>query len=418
MHDARSFVLRAANVFDEGGSFGGPLDVHVADGVVTAVGTNRRAVDAPNIDCSGLWLLPGFFDCHTHLAMSSFDALEALRRPITRWALEAAANARATLEGGVTFVRDAAGFDLGLKQSIDDRLVPGPRTQISVTGLSQTGGHGDGFLAGPGLELSSEYLVPEYPGRPPYLVDGPEPMRLAVRQVLRAGGDWIKVMATGGILSPHDEATAPQFTREELDVAVAESAAAGKGVMAHAYGGAGLDNAVAAGVRSIEHGTFLTEAQAAAMAAADCWLVPTLSVLSRCVDWAKDGTLPEHARAKALEVGDRLGEAVTIAREHGVRVACGTDSVHRSQHGRNLGELLHLHRAGLTVEETLLAGTAWSAELCGVADRYGRVAPGYVFDAVLVDDDPSDLAALAAPGAVTGVFLGGRPAVAHTRLTG
>ena len=409
----RSFVLRGADVLDASGGFTGPVDVHVVAGVVAGVDRDLGHVDLPSIDCSGLWVLPGFFDCHDHLAISTFDAIEALRTPVTRWAVEAVANARTTLEAGVTFVRDASGFELGLKQSIETGLALGPRVQISVVPLSQTAGHGDGFLAGPGLELS--YVIPDYPGRPPIVVDSPDQMRRAVRQILRAGADWIKLFTTGGILS-EDEADGPQLTPDEIAVAVTEAAARGKPVMAHAYGGEGLDNAVRAGVRSIEHGTFLTEAQASAMAAAGCWLVPTLSTLWTCVEWAEDGTLPPYAREKALAIGERIGDAVAIAREYGVPVACGTDSVHRSQHGRNLGELAHLHRAGLSVEEALLAATATSAELCGVGDRYGRIAPGYVFDAVIVDDEPSDLVALAQPGAVKGVFLGGEAVVEHPRL--
>jgi imidazolonepropionase-like amidohydrolase len=405
-----SFVLRDLHVLDERGGFAGPLDVRVEDGVVAAVGRNLAGPEG--VDCRGLWLLPGFFDCHDHLALTTINPLEALSTPITRWAVEATVNARMTLDAGVTFARDAGGFDRGLQQAVDRGLVRGPRTQISVTALTQTGGHIDGFLAGPGLEMPSGYLVPDYPGRPPVRVDGPQEMRRAVRELLRAGAEWIKLCTTGGILSEHDSPDAAELTPEEIAVAVTEAAARGRHVMAHAYGGDGLDNAVRAGVRSIEHGTFLTEAQAAAMAAAGCWLVPTLSALHACVRGAQDGTLPEYARTKALAVGEAIGAAVTIAREYGVRIACGSDATHRAQHGRNLDEVRYLHDAGLTVEDALLAATSSGAELCGVGDRYGRIAPGYVFDAVLLDDDPSDLAALA----VTGVFLGGVPVVRHSRL--
>ena len=406
-----SFVIRGANVFDEAGGFGGPLDVRVEGGVVRELGRNLGANHLPSLDCSGLWLLPGFFDCHDHLALSTIDALEALKTPLSRWALETARNARVTLEAGVTFVRDAAGLDLGVKQSIDAGIAAGPRTQLSITALCQTGGHVDGFLAGLGLEISAEYVLPEYPGRPPYRVDGIDEMRRAVRELLRAGADWIKLCTTGGIISEHDLPEQPEFSFDEIVVAVVEARARGKSVMTHAYGGPGLDNAVKAGVRSIEHGTFLTEAQASAMASAGCWLVPTLSVLWACVRWAKEGALPQYAAAKALGFEASLGDAVAIAREYGVPIAAGSDYIERTQHGGNLEEIAHLHRAGLTVEEALLAATTRGAELCGVADRFGRIAPGYVFDAVLLDDDPSDVTLFERPGAVSRVFKAGEPVV-------
>ena len=161
-----SFVIRGANVFDEAGGFGGPLDVRVEGGVVRELGRNLGANHLPSLDCSGLWLLPGFFDCHDHLALSTIDALEALKTPLSRWALETARNARVTLEAGVTFVRDAAGLDLGVKQSIDAGIAAGPRTQLSITALCQTGGHVDGFLAGLGLEDLRRIRPARIPGPP------------------------------------------------------------------------------------------------------------------------------------------------------------------------------------------------------------------------------------------------------------
>jgi len=404
-----SFVIREANVFDDAGGFSGPLDVRVEGGIVREVGRHLVSSDAPSVDCAGRWLLPGFFDCHDHLALSTIDALEALKTPLSRWALETARNARVTLEAGVTFVRDAAGLDLGVKQSIDTGIAPGPRTQLSITALCQTGGHVDGFLAGLGLEISAEYVLPEYPGRPPYRVNGVEEMRQAVRELMRAGADWIKLCTTGGIVSEHDLPEQPEFTFDEIAVAVAEASTRGKSVMTHAYGGPGLDDAVKAGVRSIEHGTFLTEAQASAMAAAECWLVPTLSVLWACVRWAKEGALPAYAAEKALGFEASLGDAVAIAREYGVHLAAGSDYIERTQHGGNLEEIAHLHRAGLTVEEALLAATTHAAELCGVSDRLGRIAAGYIFDAVLLDQDPSDVSIFERPGAISEVFKAGEP---------
>lgn len=407
------YVLRGAQVLDESGGFSDPLDVHVRARRVIEVAENVEAPDASSVDFSGLWLLPGIFDCHDHLTMSTTNLGEVLATPVTRWALEAARNARVTLESGVTFVRDLCGADQGFRDALANGDVTGPSVQISVTLISQTGGHGDAYLPGAGLEAS---LTPPYPGRPPAVVDGPEAMRHVVRATLRAGADWIKLATTGGLVSEHDQPLVAELTPEEIAVAVFEAGRKNKHVAAHAYGGDGLTNAVRAGVRSIEHGGFLTEEQAALMAERGCYLVPTLSAMRDCLRWAEEGALTPTQCAKVLGLGLELGRCVEIAKEYGVPLAIGTDYISREQHGRNLEELLLMHRAGLTVEETLLAATIGGAALCGVASGRGRIAAGYDFDAVVLDDDPSDLSAFAEPGAARGVFQAGRPVHPHPRL--
>jgi imidazolonepropionase-like amidohydrolase len=408
-----TYVLREAHVLDERGSFEGPLDVRVEDERVSAVGRALPGDGVQSVDCSGLWLLPGIFDCHDHVAFSTVDMNEVLATPVSRWALESARNARLTLEAGVTFVRDLCGADRGLRDGLARGFVPGPTLQISVVLICQTGGHGDAYLPGAGLEAT---LTPDYPGRPPYVVDGPESMRHAVRATLRAGADWIKLATTGGLVSEHDQPLVAELTPEEIGVAVFEAARKGKGVSAHAYGGDGLTNAVEAGVRSIEHGGFLTEEQASLMAERGCFLVPTLSAMRDCLRWAEQGALTPTQCRKILDLGLDLGACVRLAKEYGVPLASGTDYISREQHGRNLEELTLMREAGLTVEETLLVATAGGAELCGVAGEHGRIAPGYVFDAAVLDDDPGDLSGFAEPGAVTGVFQGGRAVVPHPRI--
>ncbi|MBV9048367.1 MAG: amidohydrolase family protein [Solirubrobacterales bacterium] len=407
------YVLREANVLDRQGSFVGPLDVHVRGGRIVAVGRHQSAAGASSIDFSDTWLMPGVFDCHDHVTCSTASVAEVLSTPVTRWALEAARNARATLEAGVTFVRDLAGADRGLRDALAAGDVSGPTLQISVELICQTGGHGDSYLAGAGLEAS---LIPDYPARPPHVVDGTEAMRHVVRATLRAGADWIKLATTGGLVSDHDEPLVPELTLEEISVAVFEAMRKGKGVAAHAYGGEGLSNAVRAGVRSVEHGGFLTEEQASLMASRGCYLVPTLSAMRDCLRWAQQGSLTPRQCEKILSFGLDIGACVRIAKEYGVRIAAGTDYIDRSQHGNNLEELVLMRRAGLTVEETLLAATATGAELCGVADEYGRIEEGYIFDAIVLDDDPGELSCFAEPGAVTGVFKRGAPVVPHPRL--
>ncbi len=381
--------------------------------VVSQPSARASATDGSSIDFSGLWLMPGVFDCHDHISFSTVDVGEILATPVTKWALETAKNARATLEAGVTFVRDLAGADRGLRDGFAEGHVPGPLLQISVVLICQTGGHGDAYLRGAGRELT---LTPDYAGRPPYVVDGADSMRHAVRATLRAGADWIKLATTGGLVSEHDQPLIAELTPEEIGVAVFEAGRKGKPVSAHAYGGEGLTNAVLGGVRSIEHGGFLTEEQASLMAERGCFLVPTLSAMRDCLRWAEEGALTPTQCKKILDFGLDIGSCVRIAKEYGVPLASGTDYISRTQHGKNLEELTLMHQAGLGVEETLLVATAGGAELCGLDADYGRIEPGYVFDAIVLDDDPGDLSRFAEPGAVSGVFQAGRPTVRHPRF--
>src|SRR5919198_90282 len=237
----RSLLIKNVSVLEQDGSFSDPQEVAVDDGVVSAVGANLSTEDRPTYDLSGLWLMPGVFDCHNHITWSTIDESERLRTPITRWVLEAARNFRSTLECGVTFVRDCGGADAGMRDAIARGYVAGPRLQVSINMLSQTAGHGDLFLQGLGVQTA---LTHSWPGKPPDVVDGSDGMRKVVRQLLRDGADWIKLCATGGTVSPFDSPQEEQFTREEIDVAVFEARRRGKPVVAHAYGGEGLTTAV------------------------------------------------------------------------------------------------------------------------------------------------------------------------------
>lgn len=411
--------VRAVNVLDEAGSFVGSRDVLVEAGTISSLGRALRPPrGTPVLEGEGLYLLPGIFDCHLHAALSSFDALELLRTPLSARLLETAHVLRRTLDAGVTFVRDAGIADAGIRDALSAGHVPGPCLQVSVVAIGSTGGHTDGFLAGPGLECSVDYSLPDYPGRPPHIADGPEEMRKVVRLVLRSGADWVKLVATRGVLASADGDFDAELSRDDIAMAVSEAARRDRPVMVHALGGPALGWAVEAGARSIEHGTFLTEKDAAAMATRGCFLVPTLTIYERLAAMARDGQLHGAQAARALAVETHLGEAVRIARAAGVTVALGSDFGHRRDHGHNLSEMAALRRAGLSLEEVLLAATRSGARLCRVDDRLGRLAPGYVFDAIVLDQEPSELAALEAPGAVTGVFQRGRAVVAHPRLHG
>jgi imidazolonepropionase-like amidohydrolase len=406
--NSSTFTLHDVRALEQDGGFSEETDVVVEDGVVTRIGPGVKAPDgALTYDLRGLWLMPGVFDCHAHMASSTVDERELLRTPLSYSTLETAVNLRKTLDAGVTFVRDAGGADAGVKRAVEEGLVTGPRLQVAIILLSQTGGHGDSYSERVGVDPDPVL------GHLLTTVDGVDDMRVTVRRLLRDGADCIKLCTSGGVVSPHDTPWDTSFTAEEIATAVFEAGRRGKPVMSHAIAGEGIDLAVAGGIRSIEHGTMLTESQAEAMAAAGCWLVPTLSIVNDLIDTAlaqrseESVAAPSYAIKKVLELRDSFGECVRIARAAGVRIASGCDWIDRRQHGRNLEELALLHEAGLTVEETLLAATSNGAELCGVGDRYGRIAPGYVFDAVVLGRDPSDMAVFRDKSTVREVFKGG-----------
>ena len=414
-HQPTSFTLRGVHVMDVGGEFGDATAVRVIGGDVAEVTASMRSDPAaPDVDMGGVWVMPGVVDTHLHAVTHSFDGWEQLSTPYSLRIAETLAALHATLLAGVTLVRDAGGLDAGIRDAVATGVATGPELQVSVVPLSRTGGHGDGFLPGAGLELSTDGMLPEYLGRPPHLADGPDEVRRVVRAILRSGADWIKIMATGGVLSAGGGDLPPEFTEAELEVAVGEATLRGKPVMVHALGGSAIAVAVRAGARSIEHGVHLTEADAALMAANGTTLVPTLGIYAHLAEQATiAGALAPTARARAQAVGVRLGDAVRIARAAGVRVALGTDFAHRDMHGRNLSEITHLTRAGLSLPEALVAATANGADLCGVGSRTGRLLPGFRFDAILLDSEPDDAILFSQPDFVTGVFQAGYPVRAH-----
>lgn len=381
-------VLRGGRVFDGTGSPAAGADVSIENGRILDIGAGLDG-DA-QVDVAGLTLLPGLIDCHVHVTSSGVDLLRRLQRPFSYQFFEAVTNLRATLDCGITTVRDAGGADLGIKQAVDDGLIDGPRLQIAITALSQTAGHGDGWLPS---GLSVTLRVP-HPGRPGGIVDGPEEMRKRVREIVRAGADVIKVCTSGGVLSPRDNPRHAHFRPDELDALLAEATAADLPVMAHAQATEGIKNAIRAGVRSIEHGIYLDDEAISMMLSAGTWLVPTLIAPFAVLDAAKNGVeLPDGVVAKAQEVIGAHRESFARAVAAGVQVAMGTDSG-VAQHGQNLRELVLMADGGMTPQEALVAATRSAADLLGLRDEAGELSPGKRADIVAVAGDPLDLANL------------------------
>lgn len=383
-------VLRGGRVFDGTGSPIADADIVIAQGRIVDVGTGLDGDE--QVDVSGLTLLPGFIDCHVHVMVSGVDLVRRLQRPFSYQFFQAARNLAATLDCGITTVRDAGGADLGVQRAVADGLIDGPRMQIAITALSQTGGHGDGWLPS-GITTS---LMSPHPGRPEGLVDGPEEMRKRVREIIRAGANVIKVHTSGGVLSPRDSPKHAQFRPDELAALMAEATAAGLPVMAHAQATDGIKNALRAGVRSIEHGIYLDDEAIDMMLKAGAWLVPTLVAPQAVLHAANAGTqLPEGVAAKAQAVMAAHADAFARAVAAGVKIAMGTDSG-VGPHGTNLDELPLMAAGGLTPAQVLTATTSSAAELLQLADETGTIRPGMRADIVVLAGDPFDLAKLKA----------------------
>jgi imidazolonepropionase-like amidohydrolase len=319
---------------------------------------------------------------------SSLDWVEALMTPFSFMYYDAIRNLAATLSTGITTVRDASGADAGVQKAVDDGVIPGPRMQLSITMLSQTGGHNDGWVPS-GVDLNLDW-----PGSPSGIVDGPEEVRRKVRELIRAGADVIKVATSGGVLSPTDDPRHPHFRPDELDAIVAEASAAGLFVMAHAQGAEGIKNAIRAGIRSIEHGIFLDDEGIDLMLERGVWLVPTLVAPLGVLDAAAAGaSIPEVSVQKARDTVEVHEASVARAIDAGVRVAMGTDSG-VAPHGANLRELDRLVRCGLSPQQALVATTSSAAELMGLGDELGTLEPGKRADLVLLAGDPLEVTTL------------------------
>ena len=382
-------VFRGGRVFDGTGAEPAEGDVVVEDGRIVDVGPNLDGDEA--IDVAGRTLLPGMFDCHTHVVLSDVNLWNAVQQPFSLQFYEAAANLRKTLAIGITSIRDAGGSDLGIKTAVERGLIPGPRMQISIIMLSQTGGHGDDWF--PSGVDAPIFVV--HPGRPSSIVDGVDEVRRKVRELHRMGADVIKVATSGGVLSPRDDPRHAHFRPAELDALVDEATAAGMFVMAHAQGADGIKNAIRAGIRSIDHGIYLDDEAIELMLRRGTWLVPTLLAARGVLDAVAAGIqLPEAIVEKARMVLETHRDAFRRAVAAGVRIAMGTDSG-VTPHGQNLRELELMAAGGMAPAAVLEASTRSAAQLLGVDDRLGTIEPGKLADLVIVGGDPFDFAAMA-----------------------
>lgn len=350
-------------------------------------------------DLGGRTVLPGFIDCHVHLrndgiadpraqAAADTDAVAVLR---------SARNARRTLEAGVTTIRDCGsrgGIDFSLRAAAAQGLCDTPRMLLSGLMICMTGGHGYAL----GLEA-----------------DGPDGLRRAARLQLKAGADNVKLIASGGILSPGSEIGAPQFTVEEMAAAVEEAHAAGKTACAHAHGTRAIKNAIRAGVDSIEHGYLIDDEGIEMMVERGTWLVATSAAVRNVVRHGVAAGIRPHVVAKAEAAIEQHIDGFKRAYRAGVRMAMGTDSgVPFTDHGNNLDELAHLVEMGVPPMEAISIGTLGSARLLKMDDRVGSLEAGKRADFIVVDGDPvADISILQDRSRILSVVVDGQTKVSR-----
>jgi imidazolonepropionase-like amidohydrolase len=265
--------------------------------------------------------------------------------------------------------------------------------------LSQTGGHGDGWLPS-GADLNFVY-----PGMPSQIVDGVEEARRKIRELVRNGADVIKIATSGGVLSPTDSPDERGFAPDEIEVMVAEATAAGLFVMSHAQAAVGIKNAVRAGVRSIEHGIYIDDEALELMLEHGTYLVPTLVAPLGVLRAADAGVpIPEHVLVKATDVVETHRESIRRAAAAGVKIAMGTDAG-VVPHGTNLEELQLMQDIGMSPADVLVATTKTAAELMGLERELGTLEPGKRADLVVVAGDALDFTAL--PSRIERVYKDG-----------
>ncbi|MFQ5527429.1 MAG: amidohydrolase family protein [Thermoanaerobaculia bacterium] len=393
--------LQAATLVHAGSLIDGVSDearsevtIVVEDGRIAEVrdGYSKPGSGDTAIDLRDSTVIPGLMDMHVHLTgeLNPKVYLERVQLNTASYAVRSVEYARRTLMAGFTTVRnpgDDGTITVALRDEIAKGMVPGPRIFTAGKSLATTGGHAD-----PTNGLRDD--LTRDAGPEDGVVNGPEDAAKAVRHRYKEGADFIKITATGGVLSVAKSGQNPQFTEEELRAIVATANDYGFHVAAHAHGAEGMKRAVRAGIRSIEHGTLMDEETMELMKEHGTYYVPTILAGNFVADKAAiDGYFPELVRPKAAEIGPKIKQTFAKAYKAGVKIAFGTDCG-VSPHGGNAEEFVHMVEAGMPAMEAIQSATVSPAELLGISDELGSIEAGKIADLVAVAGNPLEDIAL------------------------
>lgn len=377
------YVLTGATLID--GNGGEPLEnaaAHVVGERIAWVGgmadLPREALDAEQIDVSGKWLLPGLIDAHIHICYNGSESVFALlEKPRDDLVLEAVDICRRTLSHGVTTVRDVGGeqyIEMGLRRAIDRGFIEGPRMKLSGRVISMTGGH-------------AHFIARE--------ADGPDEMRKAAREQIKAGADLVKLMATGGTATPGQDIHASQLTVEEISAVTEVARMMGRKVAAHCHGTGGIRNCMLGGVDTIEHGTYLDEETADMMVENGAALVLTLGAGNPDLESYPLSPVQQadaERRKPMIEQGiKQIRGTIALARAKGIFLGIGTDAGGNPLAPHNFSmarELELLVDNDLTAMEAISIGTRNNAAVLDMEADIGTVEAGKYADLLLLKSDP------------------------------
>ncbi len=334
------------------------------------------------LDCKGATLMPGLTDAHVHICAVTENITDQHRYyPASYIAARAMRRAEECLLQGFTTARDAGGADYGFRLALEEGHFPGPRLLVSGNYLSQTGGHGD-------KRRRSEWIDPVgcCVGMVGSIADGVDEVRKAAREQLRRDVDQIKIMASGGAMSPSDELDTTQYTVAEMRAAVEEAQAVGKYVLAHAYSDSAVRRAIEAGVRSIEHGNLIREGAAKAIKDAGAFIVPTMVTYEAIYRDGKRYGIGDHQVQKIDLARQQSVQGLTYAYRAGCKIGSGSDLLGDMASQRTVE--LELKAQVMKPMEVLLSATKVNAEIFRMQDRIGSVEPGKYADLIVVAGNP------------------------------
>jgi imidazolonepropionase-like amidohydrolase len=344
------------------------------------------------VDVGGKTLMPGLIDAHCHVLGSSLKVTDIETQPLTYVAGYASKMLGHALDCGFTTVRDVGGGDAGIARAVAEGLIRGPRVFFAGRALSMTGGHGDfrdPFSGVGGCGCSAD-------GRVALVVDGEDAVRAAAREELRRGAHCIKIMLSGGVLSPADPIWMDQFTDREVTAAVEEAARRRKYVAAHCHPPSSIARAAMLGVRTIEHATLIDESSAAAVKSAGAYVVPTTVIVRALIDDAKAGLLPAWMSEKLTEVSEQSLRGLEIMDRFALKIGFGTDLLGHL-HTHQTREFT-IRREVQSAASILRSATSVNAEIL-MEPHLGKIQPGCCADILIVDGDPlEDIGVLAQEG--------------------